>query len=56
MVWMLFLFALYVLIGFFFKKPRNWKLREKIIVHLLWLPTVIIIVSVFLFGNKENQL
>jgi hypothetical protein len=39
----LFIVAIYLLMGFKFHKPKEWSLPVKIIVHIFWLPICILI-------------
>ncbi|ALA47862.1 hypothetical protein SUNDANCE_46 [Brevibacillus phage Sundance] len=40
---------IYLLIGFYFKKPEEWNLATKILVHIFWLPIILFLIIIIRF-------
>jgi hypothetical protein len=52
MIWLI-LLAIYLLIGFFFKKPEEWDVLTKVLVHIFWLPIVVFIIIIIRLGGAR---
>ncbi|WP_169911356.1 hypothetical protein [Evansella clarkii] len=53
MLWIILASLIYLLIGFFFSKPDNWNMIQKVLAHIFWLPLVIFVVIIVRLGEVK---
>lgn len=50
MIWVSIL-ILYLLVGFMFEMPSDWKWHRKVFHHVLWLPILLWLIYIFNFSK-----